>query len=104
MKNQGFGRILLATDGSEPAKAAEAVVASFARPSRSAVRVAHVWNMEVHSDHGRWTVETHREGEALVTASVKRLRAAGRDADGEMCHADKDRLASAIAASAGVSP
>lgn len=105
MKSPGFGRILFATDGSEQAQAAEAVVASFARPSRAAVRVAHVrvahvWNMEVHPDHGRWAVETYREGEDLIRACIKRLRASGLDTDGEICHADSDRVASAIAASA----
>lgn len=100
MKNHGFARILLATDGSEPAKAAEAVVASFGRPARSAVRVVHVWNMEVHPDHGHWDLETHSEAETLITDSIKRLRASGLDADGELCHADTDHVASAIAASA----
>lgn len=100
MEKHGFGRILLATDGSEPAKAAEAVVASFATPPHAAVRVVHVWNMEVHPDHGHWDVETHHEAEALIRASIKRLRAAGVDADGELCHADSDHIASAVAESA----
>jgi nucleotide-binding universal stress UspA family protein len=45
MKTQGFGRVLLATDGSDQARAAVAVATSFAHASSSTVKVVDVWNL-----------------------------------------------------------
>ncbi|MGA8923775.1 MAG: universal stress protein, partial [Candidatus Dormiibacterota bacterium] len=70
MSNQGFGRILLATDGSAQAKAAVGVTSSFARASSAAVRVVHVWNLEVHHRHGVWDVEMRSEAESLLGETV----------------------------------
>src|SRR5579864_8192094 len=97
MKNPGFNRILLATDGSEHATAAVGVTSSFARASGAAVRVVHVWNLEVHHRHGVWDVETRSEAGQLISQAVKRLRALGVDADGEISRADNDHVGSAIA-------
>ncbi len=100
MSNQGFGRILLATDGSDQAKAAVAVTSSFARASSAAVRVVHVWNLEVHHRHGVWDMEIRSEAESLLGETVALLRAAGIEADGQICRADAGHVAAAIAESA----
>jgi nucleotide-binding universal stress UspA family protein len=100
MSNQGFDRILLATDGSDQAKAAVAVTSSFARASSATVRVVHVWNLEVHHRHGVWDVEMRGEAEKLLSETVGQLRAAGIEADGQISRADAGHVASAIAESA----
>jgi nucleotide-binding universal stress UspA family protein len=97
MKNVGFNRILLATDGSEQADAAVAVTASFARASGAAVRVVHIWNLEVHHRHGVWDVETRSEALKLIAEAVNRLRAFGIEANGEVGWADNSHVASAVA-------
>lgn len=97
MRNQGFHNIVLATDGTDQAEAAVAVAVSFARASTAKVRVVHVWNLEVHHRHGVWDVEMRSEAERLITDTVKRLRAAGVDADGEISRADHDHVAAAVA-------
>jgi nucleotide-binding universal stress UspA family protein len=96
MKNHGFGRILLATDGSEQAEAAVAVAASFALASNAAVRVEHVWSLEVHHRHGVWDVEMRSEADRLIRAAVSRLRAVGVEADGELSRADHKHVAAAV--------
>ncbi len=100
MANQGFGRILLATDGSEQAKAAVAITSTFARASSADVRVVHVWNLEVHHRHGVWDIEMRREAEKLLGNTVGVLRAAGIEAEGMICRADSGHVAAAIAESA----
>jgi len=100
MKNEGFRRILLATDGSAQSENAALVAASFAHSSGASVRVAHVWNLEVHHRHGVWDVETRREAEELITNTVKRLRALGAEADGAISRSDNAHVASAIAEAA----
>jgi len=100
MSNQGFGRILLATDGSDQAKAAVAVTASLARASSAEVRVVHVWNLEVHHRHGVWDVEMRSEAEKLLGETVDKLRAVGIRAEGQICRADAGHVAAAIAESA----
>lgn len=100
MRNHGFDRILLATDGSDQAKAAVAVTTSFARASSAAVRVVHVWNLEVHHRHGVWDVEMRGEAEKLIGETVEHLRAAGIEADGRIVRADAGHVAAAIAESA----
>lgn len=97
MKDHGFTRILLATDGSEQAEAAVAVTAAFARASAAVVRVVHVWSLEVHHRHGVWDVETRSEALKLINEAVNRLRAFGIEADGEVGWADKSHVASAVA-------
>jgi len=97
MKNLGFRRIVLATDGSDQAEAAVGVAASFAHASQASVRIAHVWNLEVHHRHGVWDVEMRSEAERLIGETVKRLRAAGVEADGEICRADSSHVAAAVA-------
>jgi nucleotide-binding universal stress UspA family protein len=100
MKNQGFGRILFATDGSNESQAAAHVTASIAHASSADVRVVNVWNLEVHERNGVWDVVTRGEAETLINEAVKRLRAAGVEADGELIRADSDRVAAAVAESA----
>lgn len=97
MKKDGFHRIVLATDGSEDAEAATSVAASFALASGACVRVVHVWNLEVHHRNGVWDVETRNEACDLIAKAVKRLRAAGVEADGELDRADSSHVALAIA-------
>lgn len=99
-KNQGFQKIVLATDGSEEAEAAEAVATSFALASGGCVRVVHVWNLEVHHRHGVWDVEMRSEAESLIGDAVKRIRAVGAEADGEITRADSGHVAAAIAQAA----
>lgn len=100
MRNHGFGRIVLATDGSDQARAAVAFTSSFARASSAAVRVVHVWNLEVHHRHGVWDVEMRSEAEKLLDETVRLLRAGGIEADGQICRADAGHVAAAIAESA----
>lgn len=100
MKDQGFRSIVLATDGSEQADAAVGVAASFAEISDASVHVVHVWNLEVHHRHGVWDVETRSEAERLITDTVKRLRARGVEADGDIVRADKTHVADAVAEAA----
>lgn len=97
MKNQGFQRIVLATDGSEQAEAAVGVAASFAQASKAPVRVVHVWNLEVHHRHGIWDVEMRSEAERMIGDTVKLLRARGIEADGEISRADSGHVAAAVA-------
>lgn len=94
-----FNRILLATDGSEQAQAAVAATIAFASPSAT-VRVVHVCNLEVRHRHGAWDIEVRSEAETLVDANVARLLAAGLIAQREICRADGDHIAAAIAVSA----
>lgn len=100
MKLNSFGRILLATDGSEPAGAAADVTASFARASGAKVLVLHVWNLELRHRQGRWDVEMRSEAKALVDKTVSRLRAAGAESNGEITRADSQHVAGAIAQAA----
>jgi nucleotide-binding universal stress UspA family protein len=100
MTNQGFGRILLATDGSEQATTAFGVTSSFALASSASVLVVHVWNLEVHHRHGVWDVEVRTEAEMLLKSTVGRLRESGVTADGMISHADHNHVAAAIAEAA----
>lgn len=100
MRTQGFTRILLASDGSKPAEAAEAVAASLALASGAKVRAMHAWNLEVHQRGGVWDVETRREAEELTDAAVDRLRSLRVDAEGEVTSSDHNHVAQAIAEAA----
>jgi nucleotide-binding universal stress UspA family protein len=101
MKGQvGYARILLATDGSEPAEAAVDEAIKFAHVSSGAVRVVHVWNLEVHHRHGYWDVEVRSEAEQLVESTVTRLKAAGVTADQAIVRADTGHVAAAVAIAA----
>ncbi len=100
MGNHSFGRILLATDGSDQAQAAVEVTSALASRSSSTVRVVHVWNLEVHHRHGVWDVEMRSEAEKLLSETVGVLRAAGIEAEGKICRADAGHVAAAIAESA----
>jgi nucleotide-binding universal stress UspA family protein len=100
MKTGGFKKILLATDGSDQATAAVGVTRCFAHASGAVVRVVHVWNLEVHHRHGVWDVEMRSEAERLINLTVKKLRAAGIDADGEIVRADSGHVAAALTAEA----
>lgn len=93
----GFKRILLATDGSAESQAAVDATIELARFSSAVVRVAHVWNLEVHHRHGFWDVEARSEAEALVTETVERMVNAGVMADKEIYRADNDHVGAAIA-------
>jgi len=97
MKSTGLARILFATDGSEEADAAAAVAASLAAGSAAKVRVVHVWDLEVHQRKGVWDVEMRAEAERLVHETVRRFRALGVDADGQLARAGQDHVAEAIA-------
>jgi nucleotide-binding universal stress UspA family protein len=96
MGNKGFARILFATDGSENADAAAEVAASLAVASQASVRVVHVWDLEVHHRHGMWDVEMRAEAERLIRDAVRRFRALGVEADGQLARADADHVAAAI--------
>jgi len=100
MKTNTFARILLATDGSEPAEAAADVTASFARASGAKVLVLHVWNLELHHRHGAWDVEARVEARAIVGQTVAHLRAYGVESEGEISRADTQHVAAAVAEAA----
>jgi nucleotide-binding universal stress UspA family protein len=95
-----FERILLATDGSEASRAAVDATIAIAKSPTAKVRVAHVWNLEVHHRHGQWDVEVRSEAEKLVDAAVERLFRAGVIAQREIIRADSNHVAAAIAFSA----
>ena len=95
-----FERILLATDGSEASKAAVDATIAIAKSPTARVKVAHVWNLEVHHRHGHWDVEVRSEAEKLVDVSVERLLQAGVIAEREIIRADSQHVAAAIACSA----
>ncbi|HET9780900.1 MAG TPA: universal stress protein [Candidatus Dormibacteraeota bacterium] len=97
MKSRRFGRILIATDGSEPATEAASIATNLAQASGACVRVVHVWNLEVHHRHGVWDVETRAEANQLIDSTVKRLRALGLEVDGQILHADNRHIAAAVA-------
>ena len=96
-RNKGFDRILLATDGSTEAAAAVDATIELARFASATVRVAHVWNLQVHHRHGVWDVELRSEADHLVQDTVDRLVTAGVMADKEIFRADNDHVAAAIA-------
>jgi nucleotide-binding universal stress UspA family protein len=95
-RETSFDRILLATDGSAQSQSAVDATIELARFSSAVVRVAHVWNLQVHQRQGVWDVEARSEAEALVTDTVDRLVGAGVMADKEIYRADNDHVASAI--------
>jgi nucleotide-binding universal stress UspA family protein len=95
-----FEKILLATDGSEASQAAVDATIAIAKSPTAKVRVAHVWNLEVHHRHGFWDVEMRNEAEKLVDATVERLLKAGVIAEREIDRADSKHVAAAIAQSA----
>lgn len=96
-RNKGFERILLATDGSAEAGAAVDATIELARFTAATVRVAHVWNLQVHHRQGVWDVELRGEADRLVQDTVDRLVGAGVMADKEIFRADNDHVAAAIA-------
>ena len=95
-----FERILLATDGSEAASAAVDATIAIAKSPTAKVRVAHVWNLEVHHRHGFWDVEMRSDAEKLVDVTVERLLKAGVMAEREIDRADSKHVAAALALSA----
>jgi nucleotide-binding universal stress UspA family protein len=95
-----FERILLATDGSEAAQAAIDATIAVAKSPTVKVRVAHVWNLEVHHRHGQWDVEVRSEAAKLVDETVERLLRAGVIADREILRADSKHVAASIACAA----
>ena len=95
-REMSFDRILLATDGSAQSQPAVDAAIELARFSSAVVRVAHVWNLEVHHRRGVWDVEARSEAEALVADTVDRLVGAGVMAEKEIYRADNDHVASAI--------
>jgi nucleotide-binding universal stress UspA family protein len=95
-----FERILLATDGSEASKAAVDATIAIPKSPTAKVRVAHVWNLEVHHRHSHLDIEMRSEAEKLVDATVERLFHAGVIAEREICRADSKHVAAAIACAA----
>jgi nucleotide-binding universal stress UspA family protein len=95
-----FERILLATDGSEASQAAVDATIAIAKSPTAKVRVAHVWNLEVHHRHGFWDIEMRSEAQKLVDVTVERLLNAGVIAEREIDRADSKHVAAAIALSA----
>jgi nucleotide-binding universal stress UspA family protein len=95
-----FERILLATDGSDASLAAVDAAISIAGSLTARVRVAHVWNLEVHHRHEHRDAEVRSEAEKLVDATVERLFRAGVIAEREICRADSNHVAAAIACAA----
>ena len=95
-----FERILLATDGSEASRAAVDATIAIARSPMARVRVAQVWNLELHHRHGHRDGEVRSEAEKLVDATVERLFHAGVIAEREICRADGQHVAAAITCAA----
>ena len=92
-----FEKIFLATDGSEQSQAAVEATIAIAKSPSVKVRVAHVWNLEVHHRHGHWDLEVRSKAEKLVDETVMRLFRAGIIADRQIIRADGNHVAAAIA-------
>jgi nucleotide-binding universal stress UspA family protein len=92
-----FERLFLATDGSQASQAAVEAAIAIAKSPTVKVKVAHVWNLEVHHRHGHWDVEMRSEAEKLVDATVMRLFKAGVIAERQIIRADSNLVAAAIA-------
>ena len=97
MKNRVINRILVATDGSEAARAAVDLAANFARTSGASVEVVHVWNLEPHHRQGVWDIETRSQARELVESTVLRLIGWDVEADGDILAADNRHIAEALA-------
>ncbi len=97
-----FERILLATDGSDAARAAVDATIALAKSPTVKVRVAQVWNLEIRHRHGSTDGEVRGEAGKLVDATVERLFRAGVIAEREICRADSTHVAAAIACAAKV--
>jgi nucleotide-binding universal stress UspA family protein len=95
-----FERIFLATDGSEQSQAAVDATIAIAKSPTVLVKVAQVWNLEVHHRHGRRDVEVRSEVQRLVDATVMRLLSAGVIAEPQIIRADSNHVAAAIAVEA----
>lgn len=95
-----FERVLLATDGSDASLAAVEATIALAKSPTAKVAVAQVWNLQMHHRHGHRDVEVRAEAEKLVDATVERLLRAGVIAEREICRADSEHVAAAIACAA----
>jgi nucleotide-binding universal stress UspA family protein len=95
-----FERIFLATDGSEQSQAAVDVTLAIAKSPTVKVKVAHVWNLDVHHRHGYWDIEVRSEAQQLVDTTVARLLAAGVVAEPQIIRADSNHAAAALAVEA----
>jgi nucleotide-binding universal stress UspA family protein len=95
-----FNKIFLASDGSMQSEGALLVAMSLAHAAEARVRVAHVWNLELHHRHGHWDVEVRNEAQRLADRAVGQLQAAGVLADREILRADDEHVAEAIVAAA----
>jgi nucleotide-binding universal stress UspA family protein len=98
--SNGLEKIILATDGSKYAEAADDATIALARGSRAEVRVVHVWNLDIRQRHCAWDVEVRSEARHLLDATVGRLTKAGIHAEGAILRADSDHVAAAVVASA----
>lgn len=92
-----FERILLATDGSEGSQAAVEATIAIAKSPTVTIKVAHVWNLEVHHRHDHWDIEMRGEASKLIDETVERLLRAGVIAEREIVRADGNHVAAAIA-------
>jgi nucleotide-binding universal stress UspA family protein len=99
-RSMRFERILLATDGSEASRGAVDATIAIAKSPTARVRVAQVWNLEVHHRHEQRDGEVRSEAEKVVDATVERLFRAGVIAEREICRADSTHVAAAIACAA----
>jgi nucleotide-binding universal stress UspA family protein len=90
-----FERMLLAIDGSEPAKRAAEVAADLARKIRAEVVVVHVKEREV-TWAGGVDLESSGEAQDLVDDVVRTLKDTDVSARGEVHHAVYGRAARVI--------
>lgn len=95
-----FERILLATDGSEESEAAVDATIALAKSPTVTVKVAHVWNLELHHRHGYWDMEVRSEASKLLDNTVERLFNAGVIAERDIIRADSGHVAAALAIAA----
>lgn len=95
MNGQVFDRILLAIDRSPQSANAVSVVAGLGPPG-AAVRVVHVWNLEVRDHAGTWSIESISSARQLVEKAVATLNAAGLQAQGEVRSAKSTHVARVI--------
>lgn len=96
MKANTYRRILLATDGTDPAAAATNVTASMAQATEAEVGVIHVWNPAEHQHQ----VEGRSDATAIVARTLGTLRAHGLMAQGKIVQAGDKSVAAVIAQAA----
>jgi nucleotide-binding universal stress UspA family protein len=91
-----FKRILVATDGSDSANAAVDLAGSLALASGAAIRLVHVWTLEIHHRHSASDAVVRQEARHVIGEAIERLAGRGVQASGQLAHADRAHVAAVL--------